>query len=570
MTPSSAPQPTEPPATNWVALFRLLRRLTRRVQAQAALAVGIDANSRIETVERMLDFNQRRAPGYWIQLVLASGIAILGLVLDSTAVVIGAMLVSPLMGPLVELGMGFAIGSSYLVIRSALRVVMSVVVVVLGTAFFTMVLPFHEVTREIGSRTSPTALDLMVAIFCALTAAYTTVRQTSDTTAAAAGTAIGIALVPPLCVIGYGLGTANGAITSGSALLFTANFSAILVFAVLSFLLLGYDHVDAGQLEAEALTSRATRFDRVAARSQEVLQGVFGSRYGPAMRILVPLAFLAAVYFPLSSALEEVTWQVQKRTRVTAIINEMVPAAVQQKLRVENRAVEVQIVVVGDSLDPVALESRLATSIAAATGVEPVVNVVVVPDIVALGRARGIQAPTTETAPSFQPLVEQARSRLGGTIARAWPLRGGRLAGWSLQVPPAGPPIVVVHHFGPAIGASAEDLLTDALAPALDDRPIILDQPLDSVGFVVGRDTLSWLVRVDEELSYLGWLDRVEPCIQWPAADSISRWQDSLDLRRHSTDGRVRVVSGSPAGFRWTAPPCTPRPATTAGTDPQP
>lgn len=570
MTEAQVPEPTEPPPTNWGALLRLLRRLIRPIQAQAALAVGIDAGSRIETVERMLDFNQRRAPGYWIQLVLASGIAILGLVLDSTAVVIGAMLVSPLMGPLVELGMGFAIGSSYLVIRSALRVVMSVVVVVLGTALFTMVLPFHEVTREIGSRTSPTALDLMVAIFCALTAAYTTVRQTSDTTAAAAGTAIGIALVPPLCVIGYGLGTANWAVTSGSALLFTANFSAILVFAVLSFLLLGYDHVDAGKLEADALTSRATRFDRVAARGQELLQGVFGSRYGPAMRVLVPLAFLAAVYSPLSSALEEVTWQVQKRTQVTAIINEMVPSAVQQKLRIENRAVEVQIVVVDDALDPVVLEGRLATAIAAATGVEPVVDVVVVPDVGALARARAVQAPASQAAPSFQPMVELARSRLGATIARAWPLRGGRLAGWSLQVPPAGAPIVVVHHFGPPIGASAEDLLADALTPALDDRPTILDQPLDSVFLLIGRDTLSWLTRVDGELSRLGWLDRVDPCIQWPAPDSISRWRDSLDLRRRSTGGRLHVVAGSPAGFRWTAPPCATWPVGTPGTDPQP
>ncbi len=570
MTQSQVPEPTEPPPTNWGALLRLLRRLIRPIQAQAALAVGIDAGSRIDTVERMLDFNQRRAPGYWIQLVLASGIAILGLVLDSTAVVIGAMLVSPLMGPLVELGMGFAIGSSYLVIRSALRVVMSVVVVVLGTAFFTALLPFHEVTREIGSRTSPTALDLMVAIFCALTAAYTTVRQTSDTTAAAAGTAIGIALVPPLCVIGYGLGTANWAVTSGSALLFTANFSAILVFAVLSFLLLGYDRVDAQQLEADALTSRSTRFDRVAARGQELLQGMFGSRYGPAMRILVPLAFLAAVYLPLRSALAEVTWQVQKRTQVTAIINALVPSAVQQKLRVEQGAVEVQIVVVGDSLDPVALESQLATSIAAATGVEPVVDVVVVPDIGALARARAVQAPANQPAQSFQPVVELARSRLGATIARAWPLRGGRLAGWSLQVPPSGAPIVVVHHFGAAIGASAEDLLADALTPALDDRPRIVDQPLDSTGLALGRDTLSWLTRVDEELSRLGWLDRVDPCIHWPAQDSASRWLDSLSLRRRSSGGRLGVVSGSPAGFQWTAPPCAPRPTTTPGTDTRP
>jgi uncharacterized membrane protein len=59
----------------------------------------------------------------------------------------------------------------------------------------TVALPFHEVTSEIAARTSPTLLDLLLAVFCALMATYTTIRQTADTTAAAAGTAIGIALV---------------------------------------------------------------------------------------------------------------------------------------------------------------------------------------------------------------------------------------------------------------------------------------------------------------------------------------------------------------------------------------
>lgn len=565
MNPSSTEPPLAPPTTNWGALLRLLRRLIRPIQAKAAEAVGLTDGSRVETVERMLDSNQRRAPGYWIQLVLASGIAILGLVLDSTAVVIGAMLVSPLMGPLVELGMGFAIGSSYLVIRSALRVGMSVVVVALGSALFTMVLPFHEITNEIGSRTTPTALDLMVAIFCALTAAYTTVRQTSDTTAAAAGTAIGIALVPPLCVIGYGIGTANWEVTSGSALLFTANFSAIIVFAVVSFLLLGYDRVDALELEAGALTSRDTRFDRVAERGQAFLKSMFGSRYGAALRLLVPLAFLAAVYLPLSSALEEVTWQVQRRTKVTAIINEMIPSAVQQKLRVEQGVIEVQIVVVDDNLDPVALEGRLATAIAAATGVEPLIEVVAVPDLAALGRSRSAQAPVAQAAPAFQPMVEQARSRLGATIARAWPLRGGRLAGWALQVPPAGAPVVVVYHFGAPIGVSAEDLLADALTPALDGRPVIQDQTIDSVGFGVGVDTTQWLARVDRELGRLAWLDRVEPCIAWPSTDSVSRWRDSLATRRQASGGRVAVVPGPVAQFRWTPATCVAGPTGTGG-----
>jgi len=193
-----------------------VRLVVRTAQHRAATALGVDESARTETVVAMLQNNRRRAPGYWIQLTLAMGIATLGLVLGSTAVVIGAMLVSPLMGPIIELGMGFAVGSSFLVLRAAIRVVWSVVIVVGGAALLTLALPFHEVTGEIAARTAPTALDLLVAVFCALTAAYTTVRPASDTTAAAAGTAIGIALVPPLCVIGFGLGTGSVSIAGGA------------------------------------------------------------------------------------------------------------------------------------------------------------------------------------------------------------------------------------------------------------------------------------------------------------------------------------------------------------------
>jgi uncharacterized hydrophobic protein (TIGR00271 family) len=162
-----------------------LANLTRRLQHWAAEAVHIDEAGRADTVVTMLANNARRAPGYWIQLVLATGIATLGLVLNSTAVVIGAMLVSPLMGPLVELGMGFAVGSSLLVMRASLRVLLSVGIAIAAAALITMSLPFQEITAEVSARAAPTLLDLLVAMFCALTAAYTTVRPGSDTTAAA-------------------------------------------------------------------------------------------------------------------------------------------------------------------------------------------------------------------------------------------------------------------------------------------------------------------------------------------------------------------------------------------------
>src|SRR5579885_2281897 len=151
--------PEDPPLPS-DGLPHAWRATVTAIQHRVATALGVEQSARAYTVVTMMRNNQRRAPGYWIQLTLAMGIATVGLVLNSTAVVIGAMLVWPLMGPIVELGMGFAVGSPLL----------------------TLALPFHEVTTEIAARTAPTALDLLVAIFCALTAAYTTVRPASDTT----------------------------------------------------------------------------------------------------------------------------------------------------------------------------------------------------------------------------------------------------------------------------------------------------------------------------------------------------------------------------------------------------
>ncbi|MEO5589756.1 MAG: DUF389 domain-containing protein, partial [Gemmatimonadaceae bacterium] len=266
---------------------RLLRVLVMGIQERFSTALGVSRGTRIDTVAKMLENNARRAPGYWLQLFLATGIATLGLVLGSTAVVIGGMLVSPLMGPVVELGMGFTVGSSILVIRAFIRVLLSVISVIAVAALISMGLPFHEVTSEIASRTAPTLLDLLVAVFCALAAAYTTVRQTADTTAAAAGTAIGIALVPPICVTGFGLGTGELNVAGGAMLLFTANFSAILLLAVVSFLVLGFNQVDAETLEQDFLSSGNTRADRLARRVEHTLRGAFGSRFGLATRLVI-------------------------------------------------------------------------------------------------------------------------------------------------------------------------------------------------------------------------------------------------------------------------------------------
>ncbi len=461
----------------------------RSAQHRAATALGVDEHERTATVVAMLENNRRRAPGYWIQLFLSMGIATLGLVLSSTAVVIGAMLVSPLMGPILELGMGFAVGSAFLVFRAFLRVTMSVVVVVSGAALITVSLPFHEITPEIATRVAPTALDLLVAIFCALTAAYTTVRATSDTTSAAAGTAIGIALVPPLCAAGFGLGTGSMTVAGGASLLFVANLSAILVFSVLSFLLLGYNQVDATQVENDFGVLDSTRTDVIAANAQTALHRVFGSRYGIVMRVTIPLAFLAAVYVPLRAALNEVTWEVRSRDSIRRILASEAPDAVQTAISVERHTVSLHLVVVSTNARVAELEKTVRLRIRESTGVVPDVVITAVPDAQMLAAATTIRAVAAAANETID--LNEMQNRTASAIRETWPTStAGALVGWNVIMDEQGTPTLVVYHLGPPLGPSGAALLSQAVGKRTATTFAVADSTLvaTNVAAPLGRE----------------------------------------------------------------------------------
>jgi uncharacterized membrane protein len=92
-------------------------------------------------------------------------------------------------------------------------------------------------------------LDLITAAFCALAGVYASLRPGSDTAATAAGTSIGISLVPPLCASGYGVGTAAWSVAGGAALLFLTNLVAIVVVGTVAFVAAGFNRVATVALE---------------------------------------------------------------------------------------------------------------------------------------------------------------------------------------------------------------------------------------------------------------------------------------------------------------------------------
>jgi len=162
---------------------------------------------------------------YGFLLFAACGIAALGLLQSSVAVVIGAMLISPLMGPILSMGMALARVEPREFRRAAITLAIGAFLSVLASTLIVWASPLKDVTPEILARTRPTLLDLAVALLSGFIGAYLSINGKLGSIA---GVAIATALMPPLAVVGYGLATGSWAIAGGALLLFLTNVVAIL------------------------------------------------------------------------------------------------------------------------------------------------------------------------------------------------------------------------------------------------------------------------------------------------------------------------------------------------------
>ena len=187
------------------------------------------------------------SPGfdYFFLVVLSSAIATLGLINDSPAVIIGAMLVAPLMSPILGVGLGSITADARLARDSASALVRGAIISIILSALLTLsnlYLPFvptlFEIPKEVLMRTQPTPNDLIIALAGGLAAAYSLAQP--HLSAALPGVAIATALMPPLSTIGIGIALGRWDIAGGAALLFLTNAITIAFAAILVFFLEGF------------------------------------------------------------------------------------------------------------------------------------------------------------------------------------------------------------------------------------------------------------------------------------------------------------------------------------------
>lgn len=222
-----------------------------------------------------ISFGSDPRPSFYLLLIASALIASFGLVANSTAVIIGAMVVSPLMTPILGISLALVRSDSKLLGRALVAELLGIVLAISVSTLFGLIPLAIEPTSEMLLRTQPNLLDLLVAVFAGFAGAYAMVDERISP--ALPGVAIATAIVPPLSNIGLciSLGSYEGAV--GSSLLFIANFFSILVVASIVFVAAGLEK-----------------------RAQDVSRMSYVKRFGIAV-----VGFLAVAVF-LTQSLEQI------------------------------------------------------------------------------------------------------------------------------------------------------------------------------------------------------------------------------------------------------------------------
>ncbi len=193
-----------------------------------------DERATIDSIYKGVEF---RGANLWV-LIFATFIASLGLNTNSTAVIIGAMLISPLMGPIMGFGLGLGINDIDLIKKSAKNYAIATLFSVLTSTIYFFISPLSEAQSELLARTQPTIYDVLIALFGGLAGIVASSTKLKGNVIP--GVAIATALMPPLCTAGFGLATGNFFYFFGAFYLYFINtvfisLSTLIVVRLLRF-----------------------------------------------------------------------------------------------------------------------------------------------------------------------------------------------------------------------------------------------------------------------------------------------------------------------------------------------
>ncbi len=214
-------------------LLLILKEIWAYVKSLTSIAEDTDSETTIANITKGVEF---RADNVWV-LFFAIIIASVGLNVNSTAVIIGAMLISPLMGPIMGLGLSIGISNGELLRKSLKNLFIMIVISLVASSLYFLISPLSDAQSELLARTKPTIYDVFIAFFGGLAGILASSRKQEKITVVS-GVAIATALMPPLCTAGYGIGTGQLIYFVGAFYLFFINafFIALATYLMVRYL----------------------------------------------------------------------------------------------------------------------------------------------------------------------------------------------------------------------------------------------------------------------------------------------------------------------------------------------
>lgn len=212
------------------------RSLAKQIRATLAHHFNIreDQASYAEIDRNIREMVEIKGTNLWV-LMFAIIVASVGLNVNSTAVIIGAMLISPLMGPIMGIGYGIGINDFELIKSAAKSIGLAVLISLISATLYFLISPLSEAQSELLARTTPTLWDVLIALFGGMAGILATTRKEKSNVIP--GVAIATALMPPLCTAGYGLATGHLSYFFGAFYLFFIN---VVFIALATVLFVGY------------------------------------------------------------------------------------------------------------------------------------------------------------------------------------------------------------------------------------------------------------------------------------------------------------------------------------------
>lgn len=197
----------------------------------------INGNDKSHAVEKLIT-SSTPSQDFYLMVILAVAMATFGLLLDSAAIIIGSMLISPILYSFLSLSLGLCISDKKLMARSFYSIFKATIGGIAISALITLFMAHNGSTSEILSRINPSLAYGAVALIAGFAAAFTLTKQKLNETLP--GVAIAVAIIPPVAVSGIGLATLQWSVVRGSFLLFILNTGAVIAGSLIVFSLMNF------------------------------------------------------------------------------------------------------------------------------------------------------------------------------------------------------------------------------------------------------------------------------------------------------------------------------------------